>query len=175
MDTHTLTAFVSAADSGSFSLAAEKLFLTQPAISKRISNLEQQMGCRLFDRIGRKVFLTDAGQALLPKAKHILLEMEDTRRMLMNLSGNIGGRLSLAASHHVSLHRLPDALRTFSNQHPEVELDLQFTESEVAYDSILHGDRELAIITLSPHPHPQIEAKPIWQDRMRFVVANDHP
>ncbi len=175
MDTHSLNAFVSVAENASFSLAAEKLFLTQPAVSKRISNLEQQIGCQLFDRIGRKVFLTEAGTALLPKAKHILLELEDTQRMLLNLSGAVSGKLSLAVSHHVSLHRLPDTLRTFSKSHPEVVLDLEFTESELAYDGILHGDMELAIITLSPHPHAQIEATPVWQDEMRFVVANEHP
>ncbi len=175
MDTHSLTAFVSVAETGSFSLAAEKLFLTQPAVSKRISNLEQQMGCQLFDRIGRNISLTEAGTTLLPKAKHILLELEDTRRLLINLSGTVGGKLSLAVSHHVSLHRLPDTLRSFSANHPKVELDLEFTESELAYEGILHGDMELAIITLSPHPHPQIESIPVWMDNLRFVVANEHP
>ncbi|MEH6626222.1 MAG: LysR family transcriptional regulator [Motiliproteus sp.] len=175
MDIHSLNAFVNVAETRSFSIAAEKLFLTQPAVSKRISNLEQQTGCKLFDRIGRKVFLTEAGATLLPKAKHILLELEDTQRMLLNLSGRVSGKLSLAVSHHVSLHRLPDTLRAFSKSHPEVELDLEFTESELAYEGILHGDMELAIITLSPHPHAQIEAIPVWLDNMRFVVANDHP
>ncbi len=175
MDTQALTAFVSVADYASFSQAAETLFLTQPAVSKRISGLEDEMGCRLFDRIGRRVSLTEAGKALLPKARHILLEIDDTRRMLHNLSGNVGGRLSLAASHHVSLHRLPPVLRQFSAEYPQVELDLHFTESEVAYDGILHGNQELAIITLSPNPHSQIRATPVWTDHLRYVVAADHP
>lgn len=175
MDTHALTAFVTVAEAGSFSQAAEQLFLTQPAVSKRISNLEEQLSCRLFDRLGRKVGLTEAGRTLLPKARRILLEIDDTRRLLRNLSGTVSGKLSLATSHHISLHRLPATLRTFSRQHPNVELDLTFTESELAYSDILHGAIELAVITLSPSPHPQIESRPLWIDQLRYSVARDHP
>ena len=175
MDTQTLRSFVIVAETSSFSIAADQLFLTQPAISKRISNLEEQVDCRLFDRIGRKVSLTEAGKALLPKARNILLEIDDTQRLLHNMSGQVEGRLSLAASHHVSLHRLPPILKHYSMRHPQTSLDLKFTESEVAYDQILHGSQELAIITLSPLPHPQIESKAVWIDQMRYVVAKEHP
>lgn len=175
MDTQTLSAFVAVAESGSFSLAGEQLFLTQPAISKRIFNLEEQMGTRLFDRIGRSVSLTEAGVALLPRAKQLLLEFEDTRRLINNLSDRVSGRLSLATSHHISLHRLPPTLRQFSKQYPEVSLDLTFTESERAYEDILNGTVELAIITLSPDPNPQIAQQTIWTDELRYTVAIDHP
>ncbi|OMH38709.1 LysR family transcriptional regulator [Motiliproteus sp. MSK22-1] len=175
MDIQALRSFVIVAETSSFSLAADQLFITQPAISKRISNLEDQVDCRLFDRIGRKVSLTEAGKALLPKARNILLEIDDTQRLLHNMSGQVGGKLSLAASHHVSLHRLPPILKRYSMQHPQATLDLKFTESEVAYDQILHGSRELAIITLSPLPHPQIESREVWIDQMRYVVTKEHP
>ncbi len=65
--------------------------LTQSAVSKRIAQLESQLGCRLFDRIGRQVMLTEAGLALLPRARQILLSIEDAERLLGNLSGRIGG------------------------------------------------------------------------------------
>ncbi|MFC6673540.1 LysR family transcriptional regulator [Marinobacterium aestuariivivens] len=77
MDTHTLQAFVTVAETGSFSQAAGRLFLTQSAVSKRISQLEEQLDTRLFDRIGRHIGLTEAGQALLPRARKVLLELED--------------------------------------------------------------------------------------------------
>jgi len=175
MDTSSLTAFVSVAELASFSLAAERLHLTQPAISKRIANLEQQMSCRLFDRIGRRITLTEAGHTLLPRARHILLEIDDSRRVLGNLDGSIGGRLTLATSHHISLHRLPPVLRHYRNSHPAVELELDFTESELAYESVLQGAVEMAIITLAPTPHPSIESGILWTDRLRYVVAKDHP
>ena len=114
MDLGALDAFVAIADTGSFSAAGERLFLTQPAVSKRIAALEAQLGRRLFDRVGREVALTEAGLALLPRARRILAELDDSRRALGNLDAEVGGRLSLATSHHVGLHRLPPLLRAFS-------------------------------------------------------------
>ena len=72
MDTQALAAFLEVADSASFSKAAERLFLSQPAVSKRIATLEDQLGTSLFDRVGRQITLTDAGRALLPYARRVL-------------------------------------------------------------------------------------------------------
>lgn len=175
MDTNTLQAFVAVANNQSFSKAAHHLFLTQSAISKRVALLEEQLNIRLFDRIGRQVSLTEAGLALLPRAHQILLELEDARRAISNLSGEVTGTLSLAASHHVSLHRLPPVLRAFTARYPKVKLDLRFDESEVAYNGVLHGDLELALITLSPSPDKNIHSIPIWHDALRYVVSREHP
>jgi len=174
LDTNSLHAFVTVAKLGSFSLAAEQLFITQSAVSKRISLLEEQLESRLFDRIGRKVTLTEPGRMLLPKAQKILLELKDAKRSLSNLSGQVSGTLSIAASHHISLHRLPPILRDYASNYPDVKLDLRFDESEIAYDSVLRGDLEIALITLSPHPDKNIEANIVWQDQLRYVVSPDH-
>lgn len=107
MDLANLNAFIAIAETGSFSEAGERLHLTQPAVSKRIAGLEQQLGVRLFDRLGREIGLTQAGRALLPRAYQILNVLDDTRRALTNLSGEVSGRLTLATSHHIGLHRLP--------------------------------------------------------------------
>ena len=128
MDLANLSAFIAIAESGSFSGAAERLFLTQPAISKRIAGLEQQLDVRLFDRLGREVTLTEAGRALLPRAYQILNVLDDTRRALTNLNGAVSGRLTLATSHHIGLHRLPPLLRVFTRQYPAVALDIQFMD-----------------------------------------------
>jgi len=176
MDTNTLQAFLAVATSNSFSKAADQLYLTQSAISKRIALLEEQLNSKLFDRIGRTVSLTEAGEALLPRAKDILLQLDDAKRAIGNLAGGeITGELSLAASHHISLHRLPPLLKQFNQECPKVELDLQFAESEIAYEGVLKGDLELALITLSPEPDPSIHSEIIWDDLLMYVVANDHP
>jgi len=148
MDTPSLKAFVMVADHQSFSAAAEKLFITQPAISKRISGLEQSLHCQLFDRIGRQVVLTEAGEALLPRANNILREIEETRRAMTNLSGEVSGALSMGTSHHIGLHRLPIVLRQFTTEYPDVEMDLKFIDSEQAYDLVMQGKLELGVITL---------------------------
>ncbi|MEG8064055.1 LysR family transcriptional regulator [Xanthomonas hortorum pv. gardneri] len=171
MDLGSLSAFVAIAESGSFSAAGEALHLTQPAVSKRIALLEGQLSARLFDRLGRQVVLTEAGQALLPRAQRILAELQDTRRVLEHLGAAVGGRLSLATSHHVGLHRLPALLRRFAAEHPQAALDIQFLDSELAYAAVLRGEVELAVTTLAP----DTRAQPIWHDRLQFVVAPDHP
>ena len=174
MDLASLDAFLAIADSGSFSAAGERLHLTQPAVSKRIAVLEGQLGRRLFDRIGREVALTEAGQALLPRARRILAELDDSRRALDNLDAEVGGRLSLATSHHIGLHRLPPLLRAFSRGHPRAALDLQFLDSEQAWAQVLHGRVELALTTLGPAAAP-LRTVPVWDDPLEFVVAPDHP
>ena len=98
MDILNLQTFISVSDAGSFSRASEQLFITQPAVSKRISALEQELGIPLFDRIGKKVQLTEAGHALLPSAKKILAELEESRRAISNLSGKVSGSLKLGTS-----------------------------------------------------------------------------
>ena len=82
MDIPNLQAFIAIAETGSFSEASEHLYLTQPAISKRIAALESELDTSLFDREGRHTQLTEAGRALLPRAQKILLEIEDSRRAL---------------------------------------------------------------------------------------------
>ncbi|MDP2244072.1 LysR family transcriptional regulator [Pseudomonas sp.] len=175
MDLATLNAFIAIAELGSFSDAAERLHLTQPAVSKRIANLEQQLNVRLFDRLGREVSLTEAGRALLPRAYQILNVLDDTRRALNNLSGEVSGRLTLATSHHIGLHRLPPLLRAFTRTHPQVALDIQFLDSEVAYEEVLHGRAELAVITLAPETREPVHAVAVWDDPLDFVAAPEHP
>jgi len=175
MDLANLNAFIAIAEAGSFSEAGERLHLTQPAVSKRIAGLEQQLNVRLSDRIGREVSLTEAGRALLPRAYQILNVLDDTRRALTNLNGEISGRLTLATSHHIGLHRLPPLLRAFTRAHPQVALDIQFLDSEVAYEEVLHGRAELAVITLAPETRSPVAATAIWDDVLDFVAAPEHP
>lgn len=175
MDTQHLQAFVAIAEQGSFSAAAEKLHLTQPAISKRIALLEDQLCTRLFDRVGRQVALTAAGKILLNKAQLILSEVSATRRAIADLRGEIQGQLSIATSHHVGLHYLPPVLREFSSLYSEVKLDLHFLDSEQAYDEILQGRYDLAVVTLSLEQDPRFQNYSIWHDQLHFVAAPDHP
>ena len=174
MEIDTLKAFLAVANAGSFSHAADRMHLTQPAISKRIAQLEQQLDARLFDRIGRTVRLTEAGHALVSRAKLNLQQIEDTERAIRNLSGEVGGQLSLATSHHVGLWRLPPVLNNYISSYPGVTLDLHFMDSEVAHERIIHGELEMAIITLAPTTHDRLIAEPIWRDELVFVCSPTH-
>jgi len=175
MDLTALQAFVAVADGGSFSRAADELFLTQPAVSKRISALEDELRARLFDRMGRSVQLTEAGAALLPHARRVLGELEASRQAVADLQGSVGGRLRLGTSHHVGLHRLPPVLREFSAHYPDVELDLQFMDSEQACFAVDRGELELAVVTLPESPADTLDTEILWPDPLALVAAPGHP
>ncbi|WP_096084537.1 LysR family transcriptional regulator [Agaribacterium haliotis] len=174
MDTEALKAFVSIAKSGSFSNAAQQLHLSQPAISKRIARLEEQLNHRLLDRLGRDLQLTEAGQLLLPRAEAILLELRETERRVRELSGEIIGNLSVATSHHVGLHHLPPILRAFASKHSHVNLQFEFLDSEQAHAKVLAGDCEFAIITLAPKIEAPLSCVELWQDPLEVVVSKQH-
>ena len=175
MDIHTLNAFIEVARLQSFSKAADVLFVTQPAISKRISALETELGTALFNRINRKVTLTEAGQVLLPRVQNLRNELTDIRRIASNLSSSVAGELVMGTSHHIGLHRLPPILKAFNQYYPEVRLDLRFISSEEACQGVAQGDLELAVITLPSTLPEQLQAQTIWIDPLQIVVSPEHP
>ena len=169
MNFNDLQAFVAVAEHGSFSIAAQTLHITQPAVTKRIANLEDVYDTRLFDRIGRRVVLTRAGELLLPNAKALLNAAQDTQRQLQNLSAQVSGTLSIATSHHIGLHRLAPVLREFRTTYPDVALNLTFEDSEVAHQMVRQGDVELAVVTLDPAGEVDLHTELIWSDPLVFV------
>jgi len=175
VDTQNLKAFLAVAESGSFSKAANDLHLTQPAVSKRISLLEQQLDTLLFDRVGRQVSLTASGRTLEPLARNVLFAMRDAEQRIRDLGTSVSGQLRLVTSHHIGLHRLPVILRRFAGRYPQVQLDIQFKDSEEAGQSVLAGEFDLGIVTRSTVADDRIEAECIWRDRLVFVAAADHP
>jgi len=175
MDIQSIRAFLKVYETGSFSRAADALFITQPAISKRIATLEQSLDTSLFDRIGKTVQLTEAGLALLPGYQRILEEITESQRIISNLRETTSGQLKLATSHHIGLHRLPPVLKQFSRKFPEVALELQFMDSEQATQLVIQGEIELGIITLPSQPDERLSLQKIWPDPMHCVVASDHP
>jgi DNA-binding transcriptional LysR family regulator len=175
MQISQITAFLAVAELQSFSLAAERLHITQPAVSKRIRQLEENMKTTLFDRIGKKSILTPNGQALMPHAERILLELKTYKTGLAREHDKPSGILSLATSHHVGLHRLPQILRDFKIEYPEVDLDLHFMDSEDACVAIANNELELAIVTLPESNDERLNLDPVWIDVLQIVMAPDHP
>jgi DNA-binding transcriptional LysR family regulator len=174
IDLQNLHAFITVARYGSFSAAAKHLHITQPAVSKRIKSIEEQLDVRLFDRVHKNLSLTPAGQSLLGKAETIYQASTDMQRHASNLKSMVTGELSIATSHHIGLHRLPPILKQFRQQYPAVTLDLHFVDSEQASHGIEKGDYELAIVTLADSLPEKISSQLLWQDPLSIVVANDH-
>jgi DNA-binding transcriptional LysR family regulator len=174
MEWNELKTFLAVAETGSFSRAAEQLHVTQPAVTKRIQGLESRIGAPLFDRVGKRVHLTQRGAALKPRAIALLHELDDTEVMIRNLHDRIEGRLALATSHHVGLHRLAPVLKAFSQRFVDVELDIQFVDSEAAHELVRNADTELAVVTLAPTLDPKLTSERLWHDPLAFIAANDH-
>lgn len=175
MNLAAFEAFVKVMETGSISQAAEQLFITQPAVTKRIHSLEDYFGVKLFESAGRGVQATHAAHSLLPKVKNWLNELGDIHHTLSHEQSQVQGRLKIGTSHHIGLHHLPDHLKRYVQQFPEVTLDVHFVDSEQAHEQVLAGDLELAFLTLPPQGDSRLSYTTIWQDPLVFVAAPFHP
>lgn len=174
MDISALQAFIAVARYESFSKASEALFITQPAVSKRVASLEDELGAQLFNRIARQISLTEAGKQLLPKAQDLVHQAEDMQRYAFNLQDEISGNLSLAIAHHIGLHRMPPILKEFNLRHPKVSLDILFEDSDQAFTAVEQGDIEFAVITLPQTLPSKLIKQTIWVDDLDIVVSKEH-
>jgi DNA-binding transcriptional LysR family regulator len=174
MQINQINAFLAVAEFESFSLAAERLHITQPAVSKRIGQLENNLRVELFDRIGKRSILTPNGKAFKPHAERILQELQSYRSSLSRQQLTPSGSLSFATSHHIGLHRLPQVLRDFKIQYPQVDLDLHFMDSEDACAAIANNELELAIVTLPEDADDKLVCEAVWIDDLVVVMAADH-
>ena len=175
MDISSIRAFLVVARYGSFSKASEHLFITQPAVSKRVSSLESELGVELFNRVARTITLTEAGKRLVDRAQDVVDRADDLHRFAQSLSDDIAGNLPISIAHHIGLHRMPPVLRAFNRQFPAVNLDIRFEDSDQALASVERGDIEFGVITLPSETQPNVIREVVWQDSLTFVVAGDHP
>ncbi|MFW2078361.1 LysR family transcriptional regulator [Acinetobacter sp. ULE_I010] len=175
MNLAAFEAFVRVMETGSISMAAELLFITQPAVTKRIHSLEDYFGVKLFESAGRGIQATHAAHSLLPKVKNWLNELGDIHHTLSHEQGEVRGKLKIGTSHHIGLHHLPQHLKKYVQQFPDVKLDVHFVDSEQAHEQVLAGDLELAFLTLPPQGDDRLSYITIWNDPLVFVVAPFHP
>ena len=175
MNLAAFEAFIKVMETGSISQAADALFLTQPAVTKRIHSLEDYFGVKLFESAGRGVQATHAAHALLPKVKNWLNELGDIHHTLSHQQGQVQGKLKIGTSHHLGLHHLSAYLRTYVQRFPDVTLDVHFVDSEQAHEQVLAGDLELAFLTLPPQGDDRLSYITLWEDPLVFVAAPFHP
>lgn len=175
MNLAAFEAFIKVMETGSISMAADLLFITQPAVTKRIHSLEDYFGVKLFESAGRGVQATHAAHSLLPKVKNWLNELGDIHHTLSHQQGQVQGKLKIGTSHHIGLHHLPSHLREYVQTFPNVTLDVHFVDSEQAHEKVLAGDLELAFLTLPPQGDDRLNYVTIWNDPLVFVAAPFHP
>jgi DNA-binding transcriptional LysR family regulator len=174
LDSRQLRAFCVLARTGSFTETARELHLTQSGISHSMKALEGDVGCRLLDRLGKKVLLTQAGEQLLQHAQKILQEMQSAREMLGRLGKWGRGRLRLGASTTACQHLIPIVLREFKKSFPEHTLTLEPGDTPQLVAALLRHRIDLAL-TLEVAKEAQLEFHPLFTDELQFIVSAQHP
>lgn len=175
MDIELLQSFLSLVRLKSFTLAARELGITQPALSKRIKRLESIIGSNLIDRDGNNLALTQAGAMLAKKAPQLITEINNSIQEIRDLSGEISGQLHIATSHYIGLHYLPNYLEAFIDTFPDLDLTVDFIDSGLAYQQVLAGDIELALVTFPQNKDQRLKHIPIWQETMQIACHKSHP
>lgn len=171
MNTTNLSTFLTVMQTGSISGAAEKLFITQPAVSKRIKSLEEEFNTTLFDTVGRGIIPTAAAHELLPYAKKWLEDYESCKSNLLYSKEVATGRLIIGTSHHIGLHHLPPVLKQFIQMYPAVQVEVKFMDSETAHKAVLEGEVALAFLTLPPTFDRRLTYHALWSDPLYFVTG----
>jgi len=174
MDFYQLSYFKKVAETKSISRAAEELLLTQPAVSKQMRGLEEELGEKLFDRIGKKVYLTKTGQLLFGHVEKILRSVEEAKTAVRDMSGECAGELVIGTSDHISLHRLPGILKAYITAFPKVDLKLRCHRSETILDMVGKNLVDLGVITL-PRLSANLISRVVWKDSMSLVFPKGHP
>jgi DNA-binding transcriptional LysR family regulator len=174
MDTQQLKIFVDLARIRNFTRAARDNYLTQPAVSRRIQQLESELGVRLFDRSRRRVLLSENGKVFLPYARKILETLEAARHDMIDSEQKSAGSLRLAASPSIGLYVLPSYLKKFISLHPKVDLHVEYELPHEIYSSIVAGDLDLGVIAY-PTSRPEVVSLPFVTDTIVLICSPRHP
>ena len=174
MEIRQLRAFVAIAESGTFTAGALRVHVTQAAISMQIRQLETEIGAKVFVRAPRHVILTEAGEQLLRRARHILREHDAALDEIAELAGAERGRLRIgSASAMVLTEQLPAVLKELRKQHPAAEIAVTSGTSEVLVDQILAGEVDIAFVSL-PVDVRGIKTERLSQDQLVAIASPRH-
>ncbi len=174
MDARQLEIFVKVAELGSFSRAAEALFLTQPTVSEHIRGLEEELGVRLLDRLARGAAPTKAGQLLLGYARRILELHREARQAVDQFQGRMSGELVIAASTIPGEYVLPAFIGRFKEKYPDISISLLIGDTQRVVEWVLEGRAELAVAGAQIDQRA-LEYRELMPDELVLVVAAAHP
>lgn len=166
--------FVTVADELSFTRAAERLHMAQPPLSQQIALLEKDLGATLFDRSRRAVRLTAAGAALLPEARRLLADLDDTARLVRRVAEGSVGRLSVGFVPSAINGVLSDLLRDFRARHPDVDLTLQERAPDALLRAVHDRSLDLAVLYL-PVDEPDLAHRWLASEELLLALPEHHP
>ena len=174
LDSRQLQAFTILARTGSFTLTARELFLTQSAVSHSMKALETDIGCRLLDRVGKKVMLTQAGEHMLKHAHVILREMLAVRDGIEHLGKWGRGRLRIGTTASICQVLLPPVLREFKESFPQSLIQVEPGDSRELITGLERQRMDLAVVLQLPSDD-RFEFLPLFGDELVFIASPLHP
>jgi DNA-binding transcriptional LysR family regulator len=173
MKVNQLRIFHAVGKSLSFTGASQELNLTQPGISKQIKELEEYYGTRLFDRLGKKIALTRAGEILLQTTTEIFSLLAESKSRIDDLNGLVGGRVSIGASITIGAYLLPATLVQFRRQYPGIEIKVATARSREIADQVLNNTLEVGLVGHCA-PDDRLIIQSFMIDRMILIVSARH-
>jgi len=174
MQLHQLVTFHAVATSGSFTRAAKRLYLSQPAVTQQVRSLENELGFPLIERQGRRIRLTTAGEALLPYAPRLQALLEEAINAARETQGQGAQTLHLGAGDTLATYLLPDLISRFHGARPKASLRLVVGNTERILEAILGNEVELAIWA-SQYPHPLLDQHPFARAPLVVVLQPSDP
>lgn len=174
MELHQLRYFVAVVECGGFSKAAKRCYVAQPSLSQQIIKLESELGSKLFDRLGRSVVLTDAGKALLPKARLILSETDNIKTGITEHLDSGSGTLNVGILPTMAPYLLPGSLRRFSELFPNAKLSVNENLTERLVEGLIELEIDIAIMSL-PIDNKLVETEVLFHDPLVLALSQDHP
>jgi len=159
---------------GSFSRAADLLHLSQPAVSLHVRLLEERVGLRLLDRVGKRAVPTPAADVLLAHATRVFDELEAARQALERLRGVVAGRVRIGTGATASVYLLPPVLRRLRTRHPRLELIVVTGNAPEIAAAVAHNDLDLGVVTM-PVRHRRLVAAPLVADHLVAIAPPGHP
>lgn len=169
-----LALFVAAAKQENLTYAANELFLSQPAASMTLAELEAQLKRPLFDRVGKKLILNTNGQKLLPKAIEVLDRLQQVESIFKSSAATLSGVLKIGASSTIGNYLLPAYMSQFIRKHPQVKLSLQVGNTETIIEALNHFKLDVGFVEGSCYSD-ELMITPWKKDELIFVVSPKHP
>jgi LysR family hydrogen peroxide-inducible transcriptional activator len=173
MQIHQLRYFCAVAREGSFTRAAEHEHVAQPSLSQQVRKLEDELGARLFDRLGRTVRLTSFGQIFMQRAEAILREVSDAKREMEEMAGNDRGRIAVGAIPTVAPYFLPERLASFALKFPEVRVSVVEEITPVLLERLQEAAIDMAVLVL-PVAGEQFLCEELSREPLYLVVPRHH-
>lgn len=176
MDITKLESFLALAKTQHFAKAADKLYISQPALSKRIHALEDELGVPLFDRMGNRTFLTIHGEALQPFAENIVATCNRAKEYIRQIENMENGTLNFGATNFIGVYMLPAVIARFHKKYPNITINMNINTSKTILE-MLHKN-QLEFVFLSDYIISDPEnyvVEQYWIDQLKLIVGTQHP